>query len=388
MTTIPSTLLTRVRVRGFRSLKAVDLELAPINVLIGPNGAGKSNLLSLLRMPPLMRMQNLRYFVGQQGGASRLLHYGPQTTRELEINLVFNENAKRWGYAARLGYAAGDSLVFAQELLSRESDVASGSWQMNFGAGHLESQLSSVRRSMPKVSKEERRLSARVSKVSQLIGRMNFFHFHDTSFQSPLRQNARQADSKFVRSDGSNLAAYLYGLKWNTSEDARAAWMLLEGLVRRVAPFIKTLEPDLVAPDQGDASAVRLYWHDEREYRFDVHDLSDGTLRAIALFAALTQPPGTRPRFVTIDEPELGLHPAALSIFAGLVRSVSTRSQILIATQSPALLDEFAADEVIVAECQGGESRFKRLDPDELAIWLEDYSLSQLYDKNVLGGRP
>jgi predicted ATPase len=217
---------------------------------------------------------------------------------------------------------------------------------------------------------------------------MGFFHFHDTSFQSPLRQNGRQADSKYVRSDGSNLAAYLYRLKQSTSDDARAAWALLEGLVRRVAPFIKTLEPDLVEPDQGDASAVRLYWHDEKAYRFDVHDLSDGTLRAIALFAALTQPPGTRPKFITIDEPELGLHPAALSIFAGLVRSASAHSQILVATQSPALLDEFAPDEVIVAERRGGESGLERLDPKELEAWLEDYSLSQLYDKNVLGGRP
>lgn len=376
MTTTPSTLLTKVRVEGFRSLKAVELDLAPINVLIGPNGAGKSNLLSVLRMPPLMRTQNLRYFVGQQGGASRLLHYGPRTTREMEIGLVFTENAERWGYTARLGYAAGDSLVFAKELLSLESDVRQGAW-LDLGAGHAESQMSSAQ--LPPHT---------LSNVEQLIARMSFFHFHDTSFQSPLRQNARQADSKYVRSDGSNLAAYLYRLKQSKSDDSRAAWALLEGLVRRVAPFIKTLDPDLVEPEQGNASAVRLYWYDEKEYRFDVHDLSDGTLRAIAIFAALTQPPRTRPKFITIDEPELGLHPAALSIFTGLVRSASAHSQLLVATQSPALLDEFAPDEVIVAERRGGESGFKRLDPKELEAWLEDYSLSQLYDKNVLGGRP
>ncbi|WP_437915105.1 AAA family ATPase [Sorangium sp. So ce302] len=374
--TRPHTLLTNVRVEGFRSLKKVDLDFQPINVLIGPNGAGKSNLLSVLRLVPLMRTQNLRYFVGQEGGASRLLHYGPQKTRELAIALRFTEASEQWGYTARLGYAAGDSLVFAQEQLSLESDIRQGAW-LDIGAGHVESQMSSAQR-RPHT----------LSKVEQLVARMGFFHFHDTSFQSPLRQNARQADSKYVRSDGSNLAAYLYRLKHSESEDARAAWTLLEGLVRRVAPFVKTLEPDLVEPAQGDASAVRLYWHDEREYRFDVHDLSDGTLRAIALFAALTQPPGTRPKFITIDEPELGLHPAAISMFAGLVRSASAHSQILVATQSPALLDEFAPDEVVVAERRGGETTFTRLDPKELEAWLEDYSLSQLYDKNVLGGRP
>lgn len=374
--TQPQTLLTKVHVAGFRSLREVDLDLQPVNVLIGPNGAGKSNLLSVLRLVPLMRTQNLRYFVGQAGGASRLLHYGPQKTRELAIALRFTEASEQWGYTARLGYAAGDSLVFAQELLSLESDIREGAW-LDIGAGHAESQMSSAQ-PWPHT----------LSRVEQLVARMGFFHFHDTSFQSPLRQNARQADSKYVRSDGSNLAAYLYRLKHSEGEDARAAWTLLEGLVRRVAPFVKTLEPDLVEPAQGNASAVRLYWHDEREYRFDVHDLSDGTLRAIALFAALTQPPGTRPKFITIDEPELGLHPAAISIFAGLVRSASAHSQILVATQSPALLDEFAPDEVVVAERRGGETMFTRLDPKALEAWLEDYSLSQLYDKNVLGGRP
>jgi predicted ATPase len=372
----PTTQLTKVRVEGFRSLKNVTLELSPITVLIGPNGVGKSNLLTVLRLVPLMRTQNLRYFVGQQGGASRLLHYGPEITRELGISLEFTESSERWGYSARLGYAAGDSLVFAQEMLSLESEIRQGAW-LDIGAGHVESQMSTAQQP-----------PHTLSRVEQLVARVGFFHFHDTSFTSPLRQNATQADSKYVRSDGSNLAAYLYRLKRSETEDARAAWTLLEGLVRRVAPFIKTLEPDLVDPDQAGASAVRLYWSDERDHRFDVHDLSDGTLRAIALLAALTQPPSTRPKFITIDEPELGLHPAAISIFAGLVRSASAHSQILVATQSPALLDEFAPDEVVVAERKGGETSFARLDPKELEAWLEDYSLSELYDKNVLGGRP
>lgn len=378
MTTMPSTLLTKVRVQGFWSLKDATVELGRINVLIGPNGAGKSNLLRALRLPPLMRTQALRLFVGEHGGASRLLHYGPKVTREAGIGLEFKDDEQSKCYTARLGYAATDTFVFVAENLFLGSLADEEPKGLQLGTGHTESELKNIQ--LP--------ATASLASVPALIARMGFFHFHDTSFQSPLRQNARQADSKYVRSDGSNLAAYLYRLKQSTSDDARAAWTLLEGLVRRVAPFIKTLEPDLVEPAQGVASAVRLYWHDEKEYRFDVHDLSDGTLRAIALFAALTQPPGTRPKFITIDEPELGLHPAALSIFAGLVRSASAHSQILVATQSPALLDEFATDEVIVAERSGGESAFRRLDPKELEAWLEDYSLSELYDKNVLGGRP
>jgi predicted ATPase len=370
------TLLTKVRVQGLWSLKNVTVELGRINILIGPNGAGKSNLLRALRLPPLMRTQSLRRFVGQHGGASRLLHYGPKATQQAEIALELSDGAESKCYEARLGYAAADSFVFLAENLFLGSLMDERPERFSLGTGHAESQLDG---SQPPVS---------LASVCALIARMSYFHFHDTSFHSPLRQNARQSDSKYVRSDGSNLAAYLLQLKTSTSEEARAAWTLLEGLVRRVAPFIKSLDPDLVDPDQGNASAVRLYWHDEKDYRFDVHDLSDGTLRAIALFAALTQPPHTRPKLITVDEPELGLHPVALSIFSGLVRSASSHSQIVVATQSPALLDAFAPDEIIVAERRGGESAFERLHPEALEAWLEDYSLSDLYDKNVLGGRP
>lgn len=372
----PTTQLSKVRVAGFRSLRDVTVELGPLTVLIGPNGAGKSNLLSVLSLMQRMQGQNLQYPIGQAGGASRVLHYGPKTTRELEISLEVTEHPSRWGYIARLGYAAGDTFVFAKERLSA---VSGANWPSEFdmGSGHAESRLSKVLQTPHSMVK-----------VAYFVAGMRFFHFHDTSFQSPLRQNARQADSKYVRSDGSNLAAYLYRLARSESDEARAAWTLLEGLIRRVAPFIKTLSPELVNPERGDASAVRLYWYDERGYRFDVFELSDGTLRALALFAALTQPPSTRPTFIMLDEPELGLHPAAISIFAALVRSASTHTQILIATQSPVLLDEFAPDEVLVAERRSGETIFSRLDREGLAAWLEDYSLSQLYDKNLLGGRP
>lgn len=379
MTTSSTPLLSELRIDGFRSLKQVALQLAPITVVIGPNGAGKSNLLTVMRLVPLMRTRSLRSFVAREGGASRLLHYGAQFTRELGISLNFRDGDALLGYSAHLEYAAGDSLVFQNESVSYEAPGEEARGAVSLGTGHAESVLDDL---------EKGPASPELKAVSRLVGRMGFFHFHDTSPTSPLRQNAKQADSKYLHSDGSNLAAFLYRLKRSHAEDARAAWALLEGLVRRVAPFVKTLEPDLVDPDQADASSVRLYWTDERDHRFDAHDLSDGSLRAIALFAALAQPRSARPTFITIDEPELGLHPAAISIFAGLVRSASSHSQILIATQSPALLDEFTPAEVVVAERKGGETSFVRLDPQDLEAWLEDYSLSELYDKNVLGGRP
>jgi predicted ATPase len=217
---------------------------------------------------------------------------------------------------------------------------------------------------------------------------MSFFHFHDTSVTSPLRQNARQEDTRYLRSDGSNLAAYLYSLANAEGAAHQKAWRRINDFVRRIAPFVKTLDPAPVDPSQGERSAIRLDWTDESDHVFGPHHLSDGTLRAIALITALAQPAESLPRFVSIDEPELGLHPVALAIFASLVRSVSMQCQVLLATQSPALLDHFEPEEVVVAERVAGETELRRLDSDDLAAWLEEYCLSDLYDKNVLGGRP
>jgi predicted ATPase len=371
--------LNKVRVAGFRSLRDVTLDLGPVTVLIGPNGSGKSNLLSALRLVTLMRAGSLARFVSEQGGASALLHYGAQVTQELSVGLEFASSENRFSYSGRLGYAAGDVLAFRDEYVAAERlsdehlDTFLGS------AGLRESILANA--DGPGGENQLRILG-------RLVSGMGFFHFPDTSPTSPLRQNSRQVDNRALHPDGANLAAFLYRLKNSDAAGTTPSWNLISALVRRIAPFIKTLDPDLVDPDHPETSAVRLYWTDERDHRFDAHDLSDGTLRAIALLAALAQHSASLPSFVVIDEPELGLHPSAIGLFASLVHSVSTRCQVLITTQSPALLDEFEPDEVVVTERSRGETSFKRLDPAALASWLEEYSLSQLYQKNVLGGRP
>ncbi|MEQ1508664.1 MAG: AAA family ATPase [Myxococcota bacterium] len=198
-----------------------------------------------------------------------------------------------------------------------------------------------------------------------------------------MRINARRVDDRTVRSDGGNLAAYLYGLRGSTEHDDRAAWDLLMHRLRHTAPFIRDLVPEPVGRDH-----VRLDWIDSRGDRYGVHQLSDGTLRALALFAALGQPIARRPRFITIDEPELGLHPSALHSVCELIRSVAPTTQVLMATQSPGLLDQFEPADVIVVEAHEEGSVFRRLDPLALSGWLDEYTLSDLFEKNVLGGRP
>jgi predicted ATPase len=354
-------------------LRHVDLaEFGPATVLIGPNGSGKSNLLAALRMVRMLAHDSLQLFVGTQGGAGFLMHYGPSVTPVIDIDLEFAGDQGDNAYACRLGHAAGDSLVFLDERAGfRRPGATNWNWT-NLGAGHRESRLA---------AESERDTTARSTRW--LLRRLNFYHFHDTSHSAELRSNARREDDRYLRSNGSNLAAFLIALKQSDDEVQRAAYRRIEALVRQIAPFIRELEP---TPTNG--GAVRLDWIDDRQERFGTAHLSDGTLRAIALFTALGQPVEFLPLLCAIDEPELGLHPAALHLLCELVRSASAHSQVLLATQSPALLDQFNASEVIIAEREDSATQFRRLDETELAEWLRDYSLSELYDTNVLGGRP
>ncbi|MBL8622244.1 MAG: AAA family ATPase [Myxococcales bacterium] len=375
-----TTTLTRIELAGYRSIASLDLRLGRTTVLIGANGSGKSNLLSFLQLVPQMRTQSLRLFVGRAGGANALLHRGVRKTPELRFRIEATAgDGHDTAYAGSLGGAGGDSLIFVDERVEARNPGELLFVGKSLGAGHAESQLEPSAKNAAFFPAKE---------VRAWVMRMNFFHFHDTSQNSPLRSHGRQEEDRYLKSDGSNLAPYLYALSRGESASYRSAWARITGLVRRVAPFIAQLEPTLVAPDAPERSVVRLDWVDELGDRYGVHQLSDGTLRAIALITALAQPVENLPSFIAIDEPELGLHPSALALICGLVKSVSAHAQIVVATQSPALLDEFEPMDVVVVERRDGATTMERLDLDKLSAWLEEYSLSEIWDKNVFGGRP
>lgn len=364
--------LTRIQVQGFRSLRNVSLDLSQVTVLIGPNGAGKSNLLWALEMVRLLAYGGLQTFVGERGGASFLMHYGPRQTAAIELVLEFESSGRGNAYWARLGYGADESLIFLAELAGFRRGP-SEAWQWTqMGAGHRESQL-----------KEFSQNDTTARTVYWLLKQINFYHFHDTSRRSPLRTRPfADLTGKFLRSDGSNLPNFLLALRESRDSAAQASWRRIEGALKRVAPFIASLEPN------EDRHGVKLEWVDDQGATFGPAHLSDGTLRALALISCLWQPEENLPLVSCIDEPELGLHPAALGLLCGLISSVSTRHQVIVSTQSPVILDHFQPQDVVVTERVEGSSCFRRLSAEDLASWLVDYRLSELYDKNLLGGRP
>jgi predicted ATPase len=371
--------LDSITVEGFLSFKKLDrLELRPINVLIGANGSGKSNFIQVFRFLRAIRQGRLAEFVLRGGGANRLLYLGTRTTDRLILEFIHDNGTG--GYRIELVPTAADHLLPAKEEVTSDGD----GWVHELLAvpdTGREAAISVEPDSQPRSSDDARRLRTLAR------GRMDdwhVYHFHDAGQQaSPLKQTAHLNDNRQLRPEGSNLAAVLYLLKAKYPTSYR----LISATVRQVAPFF---EDFVVEPLRLNQQMIRLEWkHVATEDYFDVSSFSDGTLRFIALATLLLQPPELRPSLILIDEPELGLHPFAVTLLASMIQSAAVDSQIIVSTQSSALVDHFEPEDVLVSELkQDGSTTIRRLDSSELEPWLEDYSLGELWDKNQFGGRP
>ena len=208
------------------------------------------------------------------------------------------------------------------------------------------------------------------------------YHFHDTSRASPMKKLGDLYDNRALRTDGSNLAAFLFFLQSIHPESYRT----IRRTVQMVAPFFDDFD---LAPQSLNPEKILLEWrHKGSDSYFNAASLSDGTLRFIALATVLLQPQRLRPSVILLDEPELGLHPYAITLLASMVKRAAVDSQVIMATQSPTLLDHFEPEDVIVTNRVNGEAIFERLDPQRYSVWLEDYSMGELWEKNEIGGRP
>ena len=371
-----------ITVEGFKSIRSIEeLELRPINVLIGANGAGKSNFIGVFSFLNAIRLGGLRDYVMRTGGADKLLHFGSKVTQYLSIGISF-ENEKR-EYNIVLAPDDADGMFPSKERLKptsegvrtsvKQEQITSESFSTDYGISGRGGEAGIYN------SKDK---SSAIPRVREHLLQWRVYHFHDTSASSPIKKTVALNDNRYLRHDGSNLAAFLYFLR---EKHGRSYDMILR-TVRLVAPFIDDfiLEPLALNEDR-----ILLEWrHRRSDDYFDASALSDGSLRFIALATLLLQPKELRPSVIIVDEPELGLHPYAMTILASLVKQASVKTQIVLATQSSLLLDHFNAEDVLVVDRVEGTTQFTRLDGERLKNWLKDYSLGELWEKNELGGRP
>jgi predicted ATPase len=355
-----------ISIEGFKSIRKLDnFELKPLNILIGANGAGKSNFVDFFRLLRAMAEENLTGFVNKQGGADGFFYLGPRITSRIQVHLRFGHNQ----YKFTLEPTASNELLIAEE------QICYGTHWEGIGNGQKESMLRSV--------KDERsrwgHYPGMGHYVHDALSSWTVYHFHDTSALAPVRREQSARDFDYLRPDASNIAAYLLSLKTKQ----QAVYELIRDTVRLIAPFFDdfVLRPD----EKGGEEKVRLEWMQKgSDFPFQPSQLSDGTLRFICLTTALLQP--EPPATLVIDEPELGLHPHALEVLAGLLRKASQRMQVVVSTQSAPLLSQFEPADVVVVSRNDGASEFRRLDEGQLNAWLAEYTLGELWQKNYVEG--
>ena len=363
--------LDGITIRGFKSIAAIEkLRLEPINILIGPNGAGKSNFIDVFALLHAIRSGRLQDYVTRAGGAERVLHFGSKVTDKITIHISFKDRVNQ--YLVELQATETDQLYPAKETAYF--------WDKPAGYERPYEESLSPEGSEASISRSDVRGVA--SYVAHHLDRWRLYHFHDTSAGSPMKKTVDINDNRFLRPDGSNLAAFLYYLQ----KKHETSYELIRRTVQQMAPFFDDfqLHPQKLNPDK-----LLLEWsHKGSDAYFSASSLSDGSLRFIALATLFLQPQTYCPSVILVDEPELGLHPYAITLLASLIRQASQKTQVIVSTQSPLLLDHFEPEDVLVADRHDGGTQLTRLESEHLTEWLEEYSLGQLWEKNELGGRP
>ncbi|WP_217909916.1 AAA family ATPase [Pseudenhygromyxa sp. WMMC2535] len=359
--------LEKLTIRGFKSIRDQSLALGPLNLFIGANGAGKSNLIEVFRFLREIVTQNLQRYTAIKGGPDALLHFGRKQTPELHFELEFGGGWLTTAYEVALIPTEYNKLILSHEYVEKES--GGGTFGGFDGIGAPESVL------------KGHRDDEIVRHILADLENYRVYHFHDTSSSAPMKQLGDVDDNRYLRAQAENLAAYLYFLQQKHPEH----FALIEGSVRQIAPFFDRFA---LAPSRLDESRIQLEWKERgRDNFFKASALSDGTLRFICLATLLLQP--ELPGLVILDEPELGLHPAAITMLAEMLSAAATRTQVVAATQSVTLIDQFEPKQVWAVERdEKGASRFRCLASEDMSAWLDDYSLGELWEKNLLGARP
>lgn len=358
--------LNKVEIKGYKSIKELTLELKGINILIGANGAGKSNLISFFKLLNELVEKRLQFFVGTKGGANSFLHHGRKVTDSISARFHFGLNE----YYFTLAPTDSNTLIFKSEELIFKGAFYSSRPTSSLGSGHSESLATDAYNKGGKIA----------GYVIPELQSWKVYHFHDTSDSAPCKQPCEINDNLYLRGDASNLPAFLFLLK----DKYPKHYANIVETIQLVTPFFDDF---LLRPMATNPSQIQLEWREkDSDFPFRATNLSDGTLRFICLVALLLQP--NLPSLIILDEPELGLHPYAISILAQLLKHISAKSQILISTQSVTLINHFSPEDVIAVDKHNGQSVFHRLDGLQIEQWMETYSLGELWEKNTFGGRP
>lgn len=385
-----------------------EIELRPLNILIGPNGSGKSNLIEVIRLLHYLPDKDPWTVVLQTGGVDEWIWHAGSAPASIFAKIaleripVGNSLADIRAYEYSISLAKLHSSFYVRDESFRRMNIGNTdgkidtSFESSGATGRLNSRQthSDLSENLSfQLNPERSVLSQRTSPNIQdaLIGKYmpalfeigDFFEsldFHqDWEFGADLTpRDPRPAGQPVDRLEENavNLAQMLAHFR----DFHRPVFDRLNELMKQFYEPFKSVEVRV----QGTHLQIAI--EEEGGFSVSAYRLSDGTLRWLALLAILLNP--TPAPVTCIDEPELGLHPDIIPTLADLLRDASTRTQLILTTHSRTLVECFSDDPESVCVCErlNGATEIKRLEADRMKVWLEKYSLGQLWSSGEIGG--
>ncbi len=330
---------------NYRSLRAIRMDLGPVNLFVGANGAGKSNLYRSLQLIKAAADGQFSRMIAEEGGILSALWSGGLKKHQkaqirLSAEIVDEETAIVYRYQIGAGFKQPTAAGFDQEAQIKDEEISIDTGRRPHVLMKRKGGLISVRNEEGRMAEyPEKAMPSEtalyllgdagrypeISTLRHILGQWRFFHGFRSDGNSPLRRPCLAITAPMLDEDGSNIAAVLATLahiRQDTIDLDRAVYDAFSGAA-------------LSVPEPGEYAQFGLVLPDFPSRIFQPRELSDGQIRFLALAAALLS--YRRPPFIALNEPEASLHPDMLPALAGMIAAASADSQVWVVTHSEAL---------------------------------------------------
>ena len=379
--------LTKIRVKNYRALADIELDLGPINLLFGPNGAGKSTLLDTLYFFRDCAIRGVELASSDRSHGIGILWDGANVDDDkIFIELATGDVA----YSLSFSLSAGRIEPFVGERLQSFShpqlliDRSPGSDKVAMYHTDIDQIVTISLREPQKPSLglflDFNRVDAGAGYLDRLLRYVRLYNSRAFSLWR-LKQNGSESSHETRLWDlGNNAWSVLRNL-----QDKRAVDSRYDTVMRYMREAFPTFD-GVVLEQTGPNSVYAGFQEKGRRSQILASGVSDGYLQLLLLLIALFSE-GERPAILLFDEPETSLHPWAITVFAKAVKDAATRwgKQVFLATHSPVLISQFEPQDILVARTEDGHARFDRLHAiEEVQDLLEEYAAGSLYMSDAL----
>ncbi len=390
-------MITHVSIRNYKSLANVDVDLGPLTVLVGQNGTGKSNFVDALRFVSDSIRLNLVESIKKRNGFNLILHSsGQERSSNIEISLDYNFDRDQSSYAFELAEANSGNFIVRKESFTSPSQSS----KFDRESGELRTDKLDPKSGQIISKGNPEKLGPETDWSQSLIllvllamptwyvdinplmitGFLQTAGYYTIVPDRLRKLGTLQTSRERLSHDGSNLSSVLYLLQ----SDSKDRFSSLKSYIARAVPDIK----DISVKEIGRHLVVELtHQANNHDVVFDIEQESDGTLWLLGNLTALHQ--DTAPSLITIEEPELMVHPGVLGVLSDAIKEASLRSQVIITTHSPDLISLFDPSVIRVVEKVDGATRIAPLEDQQIeAVRQNLFSTGELMLLEGLRGQP